>query len=174
MPYSQQFKFVFLATNPFMPRWLACWLINSWMTSLYKRCGIVFMGPAQGSAFNFTGQCNDAFFQLALQVCVAIVYLPFVLWPCSQLCFELGCQPSEVFDAVQGKVTYLVDRIKSAHGRKLTLESGAVLPAHILVNARERPLHVLYALRYASAICVKCVLHWSPMKYTVCVLRRGL
>ena len=68
MPYSQQFKFVFLATNPFMPRWLACWLINSWMTSLYKKCGIASMGPAKGSEFNFTGQCNDAFFQLAVQV----------------------------------------------------------------------------------------------------------
>ncbi len=68
MPYSQQFKFVFLATNPFMPRWLACWQINSWMKSLYRKCGISFLGPAEGSDFNFTGQCNDAFFQLALQV----------------------------------------------------------------------------------------------------------
>ncbi|KAK9918953.1 hypothetical protein WJX75_008278 [Coccomyxa subellipsoidea] len=68
MPYSQQFKFVFLATNPFMPRWLACWLINNWMTSLYRKCGIGFMGPVKGSDYNFTGQCNDAFFQLALRV----------------------------------------------------------------------------------------------------------
>ena len=42
-------------------------------------------------------------------------------------------------------MTYLVDRIKSAHGKELTLESGAVLPADILINAREKPLQMLYA-----------------------------
>ena len=65
MPYSRQFKFVFLATCPFCPRWLACWAINSWMAALYAKCGIAFMGPAPGSDHSFTGQCNDAFFQLA-------------------------------------------------------------------------------------------------------------
>lgn len=73
MPYSQQFKFVFLATNPLCPRWLACRAINAWMTALYAKCGIPFMGPAAGSEHNFTGQCNDAFFQLAYQVrCTAL------------------------------------------------------------------------------------------------------
>ena len=69
IPYSQQFKFVFLATGPFTPRWLACWLINVWMGALYRRAGIAHMQPAFGSAHNFTGQCNDALFQLALQAC---------------------------------------------------------------------------------------------------------
>ena len=68
IPYSEQFKFVFLATGPFTPRWLACWLVNSWMTKLYKKCGMSHIAPAYGSSHNFTGQCNDAFFQLAKQV----------------------------------------------------------------------------------------------------------
>ncbi len=68
MPYSQQFKFVFLATNPLCPRWLACWAVNSGMRALYAKCGIACMGPATGSEHSFTGQCNDAFFQLAHQV----------------------------------------------------------------------------------------------------------
>ena len=57
-----------LATGPLTPRWLACWLVNSWMTALYRRCSIAHMSPAYGSNHRFTGQCNDAFFQLAKQV----------------------------------------------------------------------------------------------------------
>lgn len=75
MPYSQQFKFVFLATCPFCPRWLACWAVNSWMAGLYKSCGIAFMGPAPGSDHSFTGQCNDAFFQLAKKVRASVLLL---------------------------------------------------------------------------------------------------
>ncbi len=68
IPYSEQFKFVALATGPLTPRWLACWLVNSWMAALYRRCGIAHMAPVYGSNHRFTGQCNDAFFQLAKQV----------------------------------------------------------------------------------------------------------
>lgn len=173
MPYSQQFKFVFLATNPFMPRWLACWLINSWMTSLYKRCGIAFMGPAQGSAFNFTGQCNDAFFQLAVQVCATfVISLPSFDPVAESHLVEL--LPSRRFwFLLQGKVTYLVDRIKSAHGKKLTLESGAVLPADILVNARERSLKCSMQAVFLYIACA-ALLHGDPVNHTVCVLCRGL
>jgi hypothetical protein len=65
-----------LATSPFLPRLAKCWLINWWMTSLYKKCGIQFMGPAEGSAFNFTGQCNDAFFQYTHKVAPKEYALP--------------------------------------------------------------------------------------------------
>lgn len=64
-----------LATGPLTPRWLACWLVNSWMAALYKRCSIAHMAPAYGSNHRFTGQCNDAFFQLAKQVAPAVSYV---------------------------------------------------------------------------------------------------
>ena len=96
MPYSQQFKFVFLATNPLCPRWLACWAINSWMTALYAKCGIAGMGPATGSEHNFTGQCNDAFFQLAHQVSCTGWHMNIkqsMMEPCSctWLCSRMLC-----------------------------------------------------------------------------------
>ena len=75
IPYSQQFKFVFLATGPLTPRWLACWLVNSWAAALYKACGIAHMAPAFGSNHNFTGQCNDAFFRLARKARMRIIML---------------------------------------------------------------------------------------------------
>ncbi|KAK9828719.1 hypothetical protein WJX72_001703 [[Myrmecia] bisecta] len=65
VPYSQQFKFVYLSHNPFLPRSWRCANINTWLRDLYKECGIEDMAPALGTAHNFTGQCNDAFFQLA-------------------------------------------------------------------------------------------------------------
>ena len=64
---------MFLATGPLTPRWLAIWLVNYWMTNLYRRCGLAHMAPAYGSHHNFTGQCNDAFFQLAKQVTLEIL-----------------------------------------------------------------------------------------------------
>ncbi|CAK0786243.1 hypothetical protein CVIRNUC_009456 [Coccomyxa viridis] len=105
IPYSQQFKFVFLATGPFTPRWLACWLINVWMGALYRRAGIAHMQPAFGSAHNFTGQCNDALFQLALQgrvQCIvdkvtevqetAVVLESGAALPCDVLINAQGCE----------------------------------------------------------------------------------
>ena len=142
MPYSQQFKFVFLATCPFCPRWLACRAINSWMAALYAKCGMSSMSPAPHSDHNFTGQCNDAFFPLAKKVGW------FVACRGSNSTREPGAEHRSML--AQGRVTYLIDKVRSFQGHSITLESGTVLPADILVNARKRPLHAL-----ACRLCMR-------------------
>ncbi len=57
--------------------------------------------------------------------------------------------------SLQGKVAYKVDKIKAANDRKLTLESGAVLPADVIVNAREKPFLCSCCLHRAHAIAHK-------------------
>ena len=68
IPYSEQFKFIMLSHTPLLPKRVTAAWINSWLTSTYRRAGIQHVRPAPGSACNFTGQCNDAFFKLAKRV----------------------------------------------------------------------------------------------------------
>lgn len=70
VPYAKQFKFICLSHIPFMPRSFRCWATNRWLKSVYTQAGIENMSPKPGSAHNFTGQCNDAFFQLGKTVCL--------------------------------------------------------------------------------------------------------
>ena len=70
VPYAKQFKFICLSHIPFMPRSFRCWATNRWLKSVYAQAGIEKMSPQPGSAHNFTGQCNDAFFQLSKTVCL--------------------------------------------------------------------------------------------------------
>ena len=65
IPYSEQFKFIMLSHVPFLPKRVTARWINSWLESTYRRAGINHVRPLRGSACNFTGQCNDAFFRLA-------------------------------------------------------------------------------------------------------------
>lgn len=75
VPYSEQFKFIQLSHVPFAPkRTTAAW-INAWLAGVYKAAGIEHVMPEEGSACNFTGQCNDAFFRLPLQVCMCALRL---------------------------------------------------------------------------------------------------
>ncbi|KAK9864767.1 hypothetical protein WJX84_008370 [Apatococcus fuscideae] len=67
VPYAKQFKFICYSHIPFMPRSFRCWLTNRWLKSVYALAGVESMSPQPGSAHNFTGQCNDAFFRLAKQ-----------------------------------------------------------------------------------------------------------
>ena len=68
VPYSEQFRFIWLSSWPLVPkRMWAAW-INKWLAEKYSEAGIQHVQPEPGSACNFTGQCNDAFFQLPLQV----------------------------------------------------------------------------------------------------------
>jgi hypothetical protein len=44
--------------------------MEAWLQSRYKTCGMEHMIPAVTTPQNFTGQCNDAFFQYAKEVTI--------------------------------------------------------------------------------------------------------
>ena len=78
VPYSEQFKFIMLSHTPFLSKRTTATWINAWLASTYKAAGIEHVAPEKGTACNFTGQCNDAFFRLPKQVLPAGCVLPFL------------------------------------------------------------------------------------------------
>jgi len=68
VPYSEQFRFIVLCHCPFLPRKARCKLMESWLHSRYRSSRMEHMVPSVSTPQNFTGQCNDAFFQYAKEV----------------------------------------------------------------------------------------------------------
>ena len=72
VPYSEQFKFIVLSHCPFLPRNVRCWLMESWLSGVYRKAGLQHMAPPKTTPQLFTGQCNDAFFQYARQASLLV------------------------------------------------------------------------------------------------------
>ena len=143
VPYSEQFKFIWLSHVPFVSKRTSATWINAWLASLYAKAGIEHVQPEEGSDCNFTGQCNDAFFRLPLQVQL----LPSALaHPAALLRQALSSAPRhhDTVSVAQGKVRYVVD---AANDMRVVEDAVVVgeqrLHADVLVTARACPAQLV-------------------------------